>query len=84
MWFVSQVGDRANAVTLPTRPHVLYVISLFISASAAGATLYFNYSMSGGMPMPGEWTISLVCMSIGDNGGQRRAFRPRIVGWSPV
>jgi predicted metal-binding membrane protein len=65
MWIVSPADDRADAVTLRTSSHVLYVIVLLSFASAAAATLYFNYSMSGGMPMPGNWTMSMMWMSMG-------------------
>ena len=78
MWFVSQASDRADAGTLPTSPHALYVIALLIFAGAAGATLYFNQSMSGGMPMPGNWTMSMMWMSMG---GETRAAAMFIVMW---
>jgi predicted metal-binding membrane protein len=42
-----------------------YVFALLVFAAAAGATLYFNYSMSGGMPMPGNWTMSMMWMPMG-------------------
>jgi predicted metal-binding membrane protein len=42
-----------------------YIIAFFIFVCAAGWTLYFNYSMSGGMSMPGNWTMSMMWMPMG-------------------
>jgi predicted metal-binding membrane protein len=44
---------------------MLYVIAVLVFACAASATLYFNYSMSGGMPMPGNWTMGMMWMPMG-------------------
>ncbi len=44
----------------------LHVFAFLVFAAAAGATLYFNYSMSGGMPMPGNWTMSMMWMPMGN------------------
>src|SRR5215470_19958662 len=38
---------------------------VIVFVSAAGATLYFNYTMSGGMRMPGHWTMSMMWMPMG-------------------
>lgn len=43
----------------------LYVIAVLVFAVAASATLYFNHSMSGGMPMPGHWTMGMMWMPMG-------------------
>ena len=71
MGCASQASDRTEAVRLRTNSHVLYAVVVLIFASAAGATLYFNHSMSGGMPMPGNWNMSMMWMSMG--GGARAA-----------
>ena len=39
-----------------------YIIAILVFACAAAVTLYFNYSMSGGMHMPGNWTMSMMWM----------------------
>ena len=40
----------------------LYAPFALIFAVAVGATVYFCQSMSGGMPMPGGWTMSMMWM----------------------
>src|SRR5215470_4761005 len=78
MWSVSQTDDRPNAVTLRNSSRVLYATAFLVFVGAAGATLYFDYSMSGGMPMPGNWTLSMMWMSMG---GEFRAAAMFIVMW---
>jgi predicted metal-binding membrane protein len=78
MWSVFQANDRAGTVTLRSNSPLLYLIILLIFVCAAGATLYFNYSMSGGMPMPGNWTMSMMWMSMG---GKLKAAAMFIVMW---
>lgn len=41
------------------------MVAFLIFVCAAGATLYFNHSMSGGMSMPGNWTMSMMWMPMG-------------------
>jgi predicted metal-binding membrane protein len=40
----------------------VYLIALIFFAICAGLTIYFNRSMSAGMPMPGNWTMSMMWM----------------------
>ena len=42
-----------------------YALSLVMFVAAATATLYFKYSMSGGMPMVGGWMMSMMWMPMG-------------------
>jgi predicted metal-binding membrane protein len=44
----------------------LKIVALLTFATASAATLYFNYSMTGGMAMPGRWTMSMMWMPMGD------------------
>jgi predicted metal-binding membrane protein len=62
MPFVPQGDDQARASASRSNEYVPYMIALLVFVCAAGATLYFNYSMSGGMPMPGNWTMSMMWM----------------------
>jgi predicted metal-binding membrane protein len=41
------------------------LIAVLVFVCAGAVTLYFNYSMSGGMPMPGNWTMSMMWMPMG-------------------
>jgi predicted metal-binding membrane protein len=59
---VFQADDQAAAPAVPINARAPYIIAFFVFVSAAGATLYFNYSMSGAMPMPGNWTMSMMWM----------------------
>ncbi len=61
---VSQVNDATKpAAHISAR--VSYIIALLVFVCAAGATLYFNKSMSGGMSMRGNWTMSMMWMPMG-------------------
>ena len=75
---VSQTDDRPDAVTLRSSSRLLYATAFLVFVGAAGATLYFNYSMSGGMPMPGNWTMSMMWMAMG---GELRAAAMFILMW---
>ena len=55
---------RAHA-GLPFATRASYTVAFLIFTAAAAATLYFKYSMSGGMPMPGHWTMSPMWMPMG-------------------
>lgn len=46
-------------------PRIPYLVAILVFVGSAGATLYFNYSMSGAMPMPGNWTMSMMWMPMG-------------------
>jgi hypothetical protein len=62
---VSQANDRTAALADRISARTPYIVALLVFVCAAGATLYFNYSMSGGMPMPGNWTMSTMWMPMG-------------------
>jgi predicted metal-binding membrane protein len=63
-WYV-QISDddwpRNRAADLR-----LKILALLTFAAASAATLYFNSSMTGGMAMPGRWTMSMMWMPMGD------------------
>ena len=40
----------------------VYLSALALFAAAAGATIFLTHSMSGGMLMPGNWTMSMMWM----------------------
>src|SRR5260370_3449603 len=42
----------------------VYLIALVFFAISAGLTIYFNQAMSAGMPMPGNWTMSMMWMTM--------------------
>lgn len=42
-----------------------HLIAFAVFLCAAGTTLHFCYSMSGGMLMPGNWTMSMIWMPMG-------------------
>jgi predicted metal-binding membrane protein len=59
------VSSPANSVQSATaRPHDrernVYLSAIAVFAVAAGVTLYITRSMSGGMPMPGNWVMSMM------------------------
>jgi predicted metal-binding membrane protein len=62
---VPQSNDSAASPAggIVTRPP--YSVALLVFVVATGATLYFNHSMSGGMPMPGNWTMSMMWIPMG-------------------
>jgi predicted metal-binding membrane protein len=60
---------RPGAVSRPpadmhASERVLYVSAVATFAVAAALTIRFNNSMSGGMPMPGNWTMSMMWMAM--------------------
>jgi predicted metal-binding membrane protein len=56
--------QSAKSVPVPylIPERAIYVSSLAVFAAAAGVTLYLTRSMSGGMAMPGNWTMSMMWM----------------------
>jgi predicted metal-binding membrane protein len=59
------VSSPANSVQSATvsphdRERNVYLSAIAVSAVAAGVTLYITRSMSGGMPMPGNWIMSMM------------------------
>ena len=65
---VNSAGSMPSAVFSPTSApsrsseRATCVAALAICALAASLTLYFTRSMSGGMPMPGNWTMDMMWM----------------------
>src|ERR1035441_46944 len=57
---VSMTNTRTEA--LPTGRALFFVFSGLVFAVSAAATVYFSRSMSGGMEMPGGWTMSMMWM----------------------
>ncbi len=62
---VPHANDRAAGLAHRISTFAPYIIAFVVFVCAAGATLYFNYTMSGGMPMPGNWTMSMMWMPMG-------------------
>lgn len=62
---VSKVHDRAVESAARMTGRVPYIIAFSVFILAVGATLYFNQSMSGGMPMRGNWTMGMMWMPMG-------------------
>jgi predicted metal-binding membrane protein len=60
-----QTNDRATALAGDISVRTPYIIAVLVSLCAAVVTLYFYYSMSNGMPMPGNWTMSMMWMPMG-------------------
>ena len=56
-----QSAESATALP-PLRERTVYLTALAAFAVAAGMTLYLTRSMSGGMLMPGKWTMSMMWM----------------------
>jgi predicted metal-binding membrane protein len=53
----------APSVQSPSVPErTVYLSALTVFAVAAGATVYLTHSMSGGMLMPGNWTMGMMWM----------------------
>jgi predicted metal-binding membrane protein len=48
--------------TISNRRALFFVFSGLVFAVSAAATVYFSRSMSGGMEMPGGWTMSMMWM----------------------
>jgi predicted metal-binding membrane protein len=53
---------QAATVRSAVGERTLYLSALVVFAVAAGVTLHLTRSMSGGMSMPGEWTMSMMWM----------------------
>lgn len=47
------------------REGAVYWVAVGVFAAAAALTVYFNRSMTGGMAMPGGWTMSMTWMPMG-------------------
>jgi len=57
---VTMTHTRTEAV--PTGRALFFVFSGLVFTASASATVYFCRSMSGGMEMPGGWTMSMMWM----------------------
>jgi predicted metal-binding membrane protein len=62
---LSPADDRPAAPAGGVCARTPYLIAILVFVGAAGATLYFDYTMSGAMPMPGNWTMSMMWMPMG-------------------
>lgn len=62
---VPQTDGWATAVAGHISARAPYIIAFLVFVCAAGATLYFNYTMADGMRMPGHWTMSMMWMPMG-------------------
>ena len=62
---LSPADDRPAVLADGVSPRIPYLIAILVFVCSASATLYFNYSMSGAMPMPGNWTMSMMWMPMG-------------------
>jgi len=51
---------QSATVRLHDRERNVYLSAIAVFAVAAGVTLYITRSMSGGMPMPGNWIMSMM------------------------
>lgn len=62
---LSPAHDQPAAPAGGVSTRIPYLIAILVFVGSAGATLYFNASMSGAMPMPGNWTMSMMWMPMG-------------------
>jgi len=53
---------KGETFNLTSSEVLFYGLLELIFCGSGIATLYFCYSMSGGMAMPGGWTMSMMCM----------------------
>jgi predicted metal-binding membrane protein len=67
-------GSLVNRLAIRFGARAPYTIAFLVFVSAAIATLYFNKSMSGGMPMRGNWTMSMMWMPMGSELGSAAIF----------
>jgi len=65
MLSASQIEDRYAKSTAGANTRAPYLVALVVFVCAAGGTLYFDKSMAGGMPMRGNWTMSMMWMPMG-------------------
>jgi predicted metal-binding membrane protein len=67
-------GQFRARVSFHFTEFVNYAIALVVFVVASLVTLYFNHSMSGGMPMAGGWTMSMMWMPMGGAFASATAF----------
>ena len=65
MSFHSKVDGHPASSAAGVSGRAPYIVALLVFLGAAAGTLYFNQSMSGGMPMRGNWTMSMMWMPMG-------------------
>src|SRR5262249_31347387 len=56
------VEGPAVAITDPVRDRALWMVGAIVFLASAAGTIYWCRSMSGGMPMPGRWSMSMAWM----------------------
>src|SRR5579864_6731584 len=61
---VLQTDDSASGLAGHSGS-ALYIIAFLVFACASAATLCLNYTMAGGIRMPGHWTMSMMWMPMG-------------------
>src|SRR5947209_8559268 len=71
---VSQADDRAASLAGHISARRPYLIAILVFVCAGCATLYFEYSMAGGMPMPGHWTMSMMWMPMASEAATAAIF----------
>ena len=71
---LSQVHHSATKLAVLYDARTPYTIVFLVFICSAGTTLYFNKSMSGGMLMPGNWTMSMMWMPMGSELGSAAIF----------
>lgn len=60
----SQGELGSNPLLSRTSEQATYAAATVVFAISAAITLYLSHSMSGGMPMPGGWTMSMIWMTM--------------------
>ncbi len=60
----SQRELGSNPLPSRTSEQATYAAASVVFAVSAAITLYLSHSMSGGMPMPGGWTMSMIWMTM--------------------
>lgn len=71
---LSQVNNSSTKLAVRYGARTSYIVAFLVFICAAGATLYFNKSMSGGMLMPGNWTMSMMWMPMRSELGSAAIF----------
>ena len=61
---LTQTSDGTIASSPALNERQIYAVAFALFTLAAGFTLYFAWSMRGGMSMPGGWTMSMMWMAM--------------------
>jgi len=64
-WIHANESESAAESAERVNERTLYIVALVVFVCAAAGTVYFNQSMSGGMPMAGNWTMGMMWMPMG-------------------